>query len=95
MPSQPFEPLLYLGAGGAAREQAAVPLEQLQVLAAEPAHEGRYKVIWKREFNPPWRKAGLLNSSRCVSGFGPGGCQERSLVVPAQGIEWFTHYRGT
>ena len=26
--------------------------------------EGRYKAIWKREFKLPWRRAGLLKSSR-------------------------------
>ena len=26
--------------------------------------EDRYKATWNREFKLPWRKAGLLNSSR-------------------------------
>ena len=26
--------------------------------------QGRCKATWKRQFNPPWRKAGLLKSSR-------------------------------
>ena len=29
-----------------------------------PRKEGRYKATWKREFTLPWRKAGLLKSSR-------------------------------
>ena len=29
-----------------------------------------------REFKLPWRKAGLLKSSRWLSGFGPVGCQQ-------------------
>ena len=35
-----------------------------------------YKATWKRGFNLPWRKAGLLISSRWLSGFGPVGCQK-------------------
>ena len=30
---------------------------------------------WEREFKLPWRKTGLLKSSRRLSGFGPVGCQ--------------------
>ena len=34
-----------------------------------------------QEFKFPWRKASLLKSSRRFSGFGPGGCQSRSLSL--------------
>ena len=37
--------------------------------------EGKCKATWKREFKLPWRKAGLLTSTRRLSGFGTAGCQ--------------------
>ena len=40
-----------------------------------PGKGNRYKATWKRDFKLPWRKAGLLKSSRWLSGFGPVGCQ--------------------
>ena len=35
----------------------------------------RYTAAWKEEFKLPWRKAGPLESSRQLSGFGPVCCQ--------------------
>ena len=43
--------------------------------------EGRYKAAWKREFKLPLRKAGLPKLSRRLSGFGPVGCQSRTLFL--------------
>ena len=52
--------------------------------------EGTYKSTRRREFKPPWRKAGLLKSSRWSSGFRPVSCQWSPLSVPAHPTRWST-----
>ena len=42
----------------------------------------------------PWRKAGLLKSSRRLSGFGPAGCQERPLYLLAGVLLLLSRGRG-
>ena len=45
------------------------------VLMLPHARKVDIRLSEKWEFKLPWRKAGLLNLSRCVSGFGPLGCR--------------------
>ena len=53
--------------------------------------EGKYWATWKREFKIPWRKAGLLKSSRWSSGFGSVGCQLRTLSAEVS-VAWQSAY---
>ena len=48
--------------------------------------EGRCKATWKSEFKLPWRKAGPLKTFRWLSGFGPVGCQQRTLSLLHLGV---------
>ena len=52
---------------GNSNSQRRVPLYGVRAFLFQ---EGRRKATWKREFEIPWRKAGLL-----TSGLGPVGCQ--------------------
>ena len=53
--------------------------------------EGRYQATWKRELKLPWRKDGLLKASRRFSGFGPLGCQSRTLSLNRCLGAWVGH----
>jgi len=51
---------------------------------------GLLQTTWKRKFKLPWRKAGLLKSPRWSSGFGPVGCQQRTLSAAGWHAYLFT-----